>query len=243
MKQTHEMVILTGAGISVDSGIRPFRGKDGIWDVNPMEMATLHKFMTEPDVFLSWYYNRFASNRNAEPNKVHRLLAEKGFRVITQNVDNLHKKAGHADDLLVEIHGNLSLKRKIGATSRTELVHAEWEQVDESNLVASLFERFNIDKDGTIDMAHSYRPHILLFDEYYSDLYQYHKAMEWVDEANTVLFMGTSNSVGITEGILNISLAAGKRVIVVDPNPSASVNRHGVEIQEMTALEYCDSEI
>lgn len=239
----HEMVVITGAGVSVDSGIKPFRGKDGIWKENPMEMATFNKFMTEPEVFLEWYYNRFVTYRHSAPNKVHELIAQKGFRVITQNIDNLHKSANHPEDRLVEIHGNILQKRKIHAKDRSELVLADWESVEEDNITASLFEKFNIGEGGVIDMEESYRPHILLFDEYYSDLYEYHKALQWVDEANTVLFMGTSNSVGITEGILNIALNAGKRVIVVDPNPSTSFMRHGVEVNKMTAREYCDSEM
>ncbi len=239
----NDMVVITGAGISVDSGIKPFRGKDGIWKENPLEMATFKKFMTEPEVFLAWYYQRFIICRNAEPNKVHHLIAEKGFRVITQNVDNLHLNAKHPSHRLVEIHGNITQKRKIQATDRSELEFADWESVDEENLTSSLFEKFHIGAGGAIDMEESYRPHILLFDEYYSDLYEYHKALQWVDEANTILFMGTSNSVGITEGILNMAVNAGKRVVVVDPNPSTSFMQHGVEVNRMTAREYCDSEL
>jgi NAD-dependent deacetylase len=69
------IVVITGAGISVESGIQPFRGKSGIWEENPMEMATYNKFSTDPGHFLEWYYNRFASCKDAQPNAAHEILA------------------------------------------------------------------------------------------------------------------------------------------------------------------------
>jgi NAD-dependent deacetylase len=80
---------------------------------------------------------------------------------------------------------------------------------------------------------------VLLFDEYYSELYETEKAMQWVLEADTIIFIGTSNSVGITEGILKTSLDKGKKIIVVDPNPAASFRTNGVQIIESTAIEFC----
>ena len=234
-------VVVTGAGISVDSGIRPFRGKDGIWEENPMEMATFRKFMSDPAHFLSWYYQRFVSCRNAVPNEVHEVLSDKGFRVITQNVDDLHQKANHPADRLIEIHGNIRFKRPVQAMYRDELRHADWESIDEDKLVPSLFDLFRIHRDGEVDIESSLRPHILLFDEYYTELYEYEKAITWVEAAETIIFAGTSNSVGITEGILSMSVRAAKRIIVVDPNPSNSFRRNGVELVEKNAKAYfCD---
>ena len=105
------IVVITGAGVSVESGIQPFRGKSGIWEENPMEMATYHKFSTDPGHFLEWYYNRFASCKDALPNAAHEILASKNIKVITQNIDNLHIKANHPVESLVEIHGNINYKR------------------------------------------------------------------------------------------------------------------------------------
>ena len=102
----NKIVVITGAGISVESGIKPFRGTNGIWNENPTSMATYAKFTEDPAHFLSWYYERFVSCKDALPNATHEILAKQNIRVITQNVDNLHKKARHPQDSLIEIHGH-----------------------------------------------------------------------------------------------------------------------------------------
>ena len=233
------VVVVSGAGISVESGIQPFRGKNGIWEENPMEMATFRKYMTEPAAFLSWYYKRFISCLDAEPNLTHNVLASHKIKVITQNIDGLHRKAGHDPELMIEIHGYLNEKRMVSAVGRDEIIPAGWNSVNEGDLIPSLFELFQIGDAGHIDEERSYRPHVLLFDEYYTDLYQIEKAMDWVAEADTILFMGTSNSVGITEGILRKGLMAGKRIMVVDPNPAPSFKLPGVEIFATSASDFC----
>lgn len=233
------ILVIAGAGISVESGIQPFRGKDGIWEENPMTMATFRKFVTDPSAFLTWYYSRFKSCLNAEPNYTHEILASKGIRVITQNIDGLHRKANHTSELLIEIHGCLSEKRKVNSTLRSEIVDAQWDKVDQSNLVDSLYSLFNIREDGVVSESNSFRPHVLLFDEVYTDLYEIEKAMKWVLESDTIIFMGTSNSVGITEGILQIGLDKRKNIIVVDPNPAESFKLPGVQIFETTASIFC----
>ncbi len=231
-------VFVTGAGISVESGIQPFRGASGIWEENPMEMATNRKFITDPASFLSWYYKRFVSCRHALPNITHETLSQRGYRVITQNVDGLHRKANHPEELLIEIHGYIGQKRKVDAVSRKELIQANWDKVDESRLVESLFELFQIDPSGEINPEKSLRPHILLFDEYYTELYQLQKAMQWVNDADTVVFMGTSNAVGITEGILSMALDQQKQIVVVDPAPVPSLCVPGAKVFEMKATEF-----
>lgn len=235
----NSIVVVTGAGISVDSGIQPFRGKNGLWNENPTTMATYEKFKTDPGHFLSWYYHRFVSCRDALPNPTHEILAANQIRVITQNVDNLHVKAAHPSQRLIEIHGNINFKRRIPATDKYELVLANWDLVKETEeLIPALFELFEIGKGGKIDFDKSYRPHILLFDEYYSDLYETETAMDWAAEAETIIFMGTSNSVGITNMVLESALRGSKEVIVVDPNPSPSLRYPGIQIFEESAMDF-----
>ena len=236
----NNIVVITGAGISVESGIQPFRGANGIWEENPMEMATYHKYSSDPAHFLSWYYKRFVSCKNALPNTTHERLAAQNVRVITQNIDNLHLKAHHDHQSLIEIHGNLNYKRKVNAEHIGDLELANWDKIDETNLEASLFDFFKIEKGGVIDENKSYRPHVLLFDEFYTELYQYEKAITWLLEAETIIFMGTSNSVGFTSGALQMGVSKGKQVIVVDPNPSPSFMHPKVEIYKELASTFCE---
>lgn len=243
----NRIVVVTGAGISVDSGIQPFRGKNGLWNENPTSMASYEKFCNDPAHFLSWYYHRFVSCRDALPNATHQILAANQIRVISQNVDNLHLKANHPASRLIEIHGNINYKRKVPATHRDELVLANWDAVnglaDGEPLVKGLFELFQIGKNGRIDFQDSYRPHILLFDEYYTELYESEIALNWVKEAETVIFMGTSNSVGITNMVLESALRRGKEIIVVDPNPAPSFQYPGIQIFAESAMDYCKAHL
>lgn len=237
MKNT---VVITGAGVSVESGIQPFRGKNGLWNENPTEMATYRNYRMNTGSFLQWYFHRFVSCKDALPNKAHEILAKSNVKVITQNIDNLHIKAKHSMDSLIEIHGNINYKRKIHAQYRNELEWANWDAVNENNLEQELFSLFHIHSNGSIDENKSERPHILLFDEYYTEMYQYNKALHWLDEADTIIFMGTSNSVGFTYGALHEGLNAHKKIMVVDPNPAPSFYQPSVEIIQSTATAFCE---
>ena len=104
--------MLTGAGISVPSGIPDFRSPGtGIWEkVNPMEVAHIDAFRRDPDRFWSFYSERFVSLEDKRPNAAHEALAELERRglirgVITQNIDRLHRAAGSQH--LVEVHGSI----------------------------------------------------------------------------------------------------------------------------------------
>jgi NAD-dependent deacetylase len=105
-------VVLTGAGVSVPSGIPDFRSPGtGLWEnVDPMEVAHIDAWRRDPDRFWQFYGNRFASLADKEPNEAHLALAELERRglvraVITQNVDRLHRKAG--SERVIEVHGSI----------------------------------------------------------------------------------------------------------------------------------------
>src|SRR6476620_2737047 len=111
MQTRRPCVVLTGAGISTESGIPDFRSRTGIWaQYDPMEYATIDAFLADPVKVWGFYGKRVQLLRDAEPNDGHRALAELEDRgwvhaVITQNVDRLHERAGtHA---LVEVHGSI----------------------------------------------------------------------------------------------------------------------------------------
>ncbi len=111
LKNADKIVFLTGAGISAESGIPTFRGENGLWkNFRPEELANFNAFIKNPDLVWEWYQYRRDIVRKAKPNSAH--LAITGFQklfkdvtVITQNVDNLHTRAGNEN--VLELHGNI----------------------------------------------------------------------------------------------------------------------------------------
>lgn len=111
IKEAKSIVFFTGAGISAESGVSTFRGADGIWmKLKPEELASFDAFLKNPGLVWEWYNHRREIIHNTEPNAGHRAITEfqKLFpevTVITQNVDNLHKRAGNKN--VYELHGNI----------------------------------------------------------------------------------------------------------------------------------------
>ncbi len=115
IKTANSVLFFTGAGISAESGIPTFRGKDGMWkNYRPEELATLDAFLKNPDRVWEWYQYRRRIIRNASPNRGHLSITQmqyyfKEVVVVTQNVDNLHKRAGNKE--VYELHGNIEINR------------------------------------------------------------------------------------------------------------------------------------
>ncbi|MEI8001720.1 MAG: Sir2 family NAD-dependent protein deacetylase [Actinomycetes bacterium] len=115
LRAAQGIVILTGAGISTESGIPDFRGPQGVWTKNPdaEKAATLQHYVSDPEVRIrSWQLRLTSGMWDAEPNAGHRALADLQGRaplhlLVTQNVDGLHHAAGNDPDRIVEIHGNV----------------------------------------------------------------------------------------------------------------------------------------
>jgi NAD-dependent deacetylase len=112
LREARSALVLTGAGVSVPSGIPDFRSPGtGIWEkVNPMEVAHIDAFRRQPDRFWHFYGNRFASLVDKQPNPAHEAIAELERRglirgVVTQNVDRLHRRAGSSN--VIEVHGSI----------------------------------------------------------------------------------------------------------------------------------------
>ena len=106
-------MVITGAGVSADSGIPTYRGHNGYWrNMNPMELATPEAFHANPSLVWEWYQERRQAMRQAQPNPAHLAITElskkaKEFMLVTQNVDNLHERAGMNKDNMVHIHGEI----------------------------------------------------------------------------------------------------------------------------------------
>ena len=117
----HAMVdrvfVLTGAGISAESGIPTFRGKDGYWrNFDPAKLATPEAFAENPKLVWEWYRERRQWIREAQPNPAHRSIVDlarraKEFFLVTQNVDDLHARAGLPPEKMVQIHGDIFVTR------------------------------------------------------------------------------------------------------------------------------------
>jgi NAD-dependent deacetylase len=105
--------VITGAGVSAESGIPTFRGKDGYWrNLDPIKLATPEAFARDPELVWQWYRERRQRIRNAEPNAAHEAIAKLArcvdeFLLVTQNVDDLHERAGLSKGELVQIHGDI----------------------------------------------------------------------------------------------------------------------------------------
>jgi len=111
LSDSNSIVFFTGAGISSESGIATFRGKEGLWNkFKPEELANFDAFMRNPELVWEWYNYRRKIVHEAQPNAAHFTIAEmqnhfKDVTVVTQNVDNLHKRAGSKK--IFELHGNI----------------------------------------------------------------------------------------------------------------------------------------
>ncbi len=117
------VLVLTGAGVSAESGIPTFRGKDGYWrsrqsgsDLDPMKLATPEAFAENPQLVWEWYRERRERIRKARPNPAHDAIARLSklageFLLVTQNVDDLHARAGLGAEKMVQIHGDIFVTR------------------------------------------------------------------------------------------------------------------------------------
>jgi len=111
------VLVLTGAGVSAESGIPTFRGKDGYWrNLDPTKLATPEAFARDPQLVWDWYRERREHIRNARPNAAHEAVARLAqgmgeFLLVTQNVDDLHARAGITAEKMVQIHGDIFVTR------------------------------------------------------------------------------------------------------------------------------------
>jgi NAD-dependent deacetylase len=111
LRTTESLCVLTGAGISAESGVETFRGSNGLWSkLKPEELASFDAFLRNPELVWEWYQYRKNIIHDVQPNPAHVALARlqelvKDFTLITQNIDNLHSRAGSTN--VLELHGNI----------------------------------------------------------------------------------------------------------------------------------------
>jgi NAD-dependent deacetylase len=121
------VLVITGAGVSAESGIPTFRGKGGYWrNLDPTQLATPEAFARDPELVWQWYRERRHRIRNAQPNAAHEAIARLAqcagkFLLVTQNVDDLHKRAGLPMGKMVQIHGDIFVSK---------CSHCDWNRYD-----------------------------------------------------------------------------------------------------------------
>lgn len=200
-----KIAILTGAGMSAESGISTFRGGGGLWDNYPVEqVATPEGFAANPALVLDFYNQRRKQLLEVEPNEGHRLVAslekENEVVVITQNVDNLHERAGSTN--VIHLHGELMK------------VCSSWSPND-SRMVRTLPEdALEIQLGDRAEDGSQLRPFIVWFGEAVPMM---DSAVEAVRDIDIFIIIGTSLNVYPAAGLLNY-VPHGVPVYLIDPN-------------------------
>lgn len=218
LKRPH-LVVLTGAGVSAESGISTFRDSGGLWDKYPvMDVASADGFARNPVLVHEFYNTRRRELLTVEPNDAHRAIAQLeqwyDVDVITQNVDNLHERGGSSR--VLHLHGELM---KIRSMSHPERVY----ELSADNIETSVDTR-----DAYGDPV---RPHIVFFQEAVPNI---EPAVEIMEEADVVVIIGTSMAVYPAAGLYHYA-RRGVPVYYIDPNPA--VVPDGVTVLKMTATE------
>lgn len=201
-----KIVVLTGAGMSAESGISTFRDSGGLWEKYPVEqVATPEGYAANPKLVIDFYNDRRKQLLEVEPNLGHKILAEleKDFdiTVVTQNVDNLHERAGSTN--VIHLHGELT---KV-TSSR---------QPNNPKYIKELApENFEVKIGDLADDGSQLRPFIVWFGE---SVPMIETAIDYVEKADIFVIIGTSMNVYPAAGLLNY-VNPSAPVYLIDPNP------------------------
>jgi NAD-dependent deacetylase len=233
IRSAESVVALTGAGISVPSGIPDFRSPgSGLWEnVNPMEVAHIDAFHRDPARFWSFYSQRFQILEDKQPNRAHEALAELESAglltaVITQNIDRLHRRAGSRE--VVEVHGSIetSVCLLCGASFKLNEVQRRQE------LDAAAVPR--------CDCGQPLKPGVVLFGEYLPAA-EMARAESLAASADLMLCIGSSLEVYPVAGLPELTLQAAGRLAILTQGATpldrlAAVRMHGDVVEELEGV-------
>ncbi|MGI8593025.1 MAG: SIR2 family NAD-dependent protein deacylase [Solirubrobacteraceae bacterium] len=233
IRGARSVVALTGAGISVPSGIPDFRSPGtGLWEkVDPMEVAHIDVFRTDPGRFWRFYGQRFATLGAKDHNGAHAALVELERcgaldAVITQNIDMLHRKAGTGE--LVEVHGSIATSSCRACVSSFELDAAR--------------DRLEAAVDGIprCDCGEPLKPDVVLFGELLPEAVM-QRAFELATRADVMLCVGSSLEVYPVAGLPELTMRSGGEIAIVTQGPTpydseAAVKLDGEVVAELEAL-------
>ena len=200
-----KLTVLTGAGISAESGIKTFRDADGLWEGHDiMEVASPMGWRNNPDLVLEFYNKRRSQLFKVIPNNAHLALAglEHDFHVtiVTQNVDDLHERAGNSR--VIHLHGELLKAR----STLDETLIYPWKK--------------DIKMGDVCEKNAQLRPHIVWFGE---AVPLFEEAILIVEQSDILMIVGTSMQVYPAAGLVNY-VKAGTPIYFIDPKPSVREN-------------------
>ena len=215
ISKAQRVVVLTGAGISTDSGIPDFRGPKGVWTRNPMaeKLSNIHYYMADPEVRkASWQARLDHTTWNAKPNPGHLALAElerrgKLHALITQNIDELHQLAGNSPQKVIEVHGTM---RKVVCMScgMTAPMQKALERVRAGEADPPCRDCGGILKSATISFGQALVPEVI------------EGAMRVAEEADLFFAVGTSLQVYPIAGAVPAARAAGAKIVIMNAEPT-----------------------
>lgn len=218
-----QITMLTGAGISSESGIPTFRGAEGYWTIgstnyHPQEMATNAMFLCEPWEVWKWYLYRAEICKKAMPNLGHTAIVtmehylQNKFSLITQNVDNLHLQAGNSLNRTYQIHGNIFFMRCSVDCQR--LVFPLPQSLLRSPIALTDDEK----KFLSCPHCDNYtRPHILWFDESYNEhYYKYESVLKIANTTDVLIVAGTSGATTLPNQVLDVVSQKGGTIIDIN---------------------------
>jgi NAD-dependent deacetylase len=215
LREADRIVVLTGAGISTESGIPDFRGPDGVWTKNPAaeKTATLHHYLGDPEVRRQAWRNRLAGPYwTSEPNAGHRALVDlersAGLdTLVTQNIDGLHHAAGSSPDKIVEIHGNVREVKCLSCSWRAPMEVA-LTRVRAGEPDPDCPDCGGILKSATISFGENLVPEDLA------------RAQAAAARADVFLAVGTSLGVYPAAGLPDLALMNEARLVILNAEPT-----------------------
>ena len=221
IRERQPCVVLTGAGVSTESGIPDFRSPSGIWaEFDPMEYATITAFRADPVKVWSFYRPRYSMLLDAEPNAAHRAIAELEARglvqaVITQNIDLLHERAGSRD--VIEVHGSIR-------TCTCPACRRRYELAEVVELIG------DADAPGCRDCGRVVKPDVVFFGELLPAA-EIERAFELARRARLMLVVGSTLEVHPVAGLPLETLAAGGELAIVNKGPTALDDRASLKVE------------
>jgi NAD-dependent deacetylase len=243
------LLFITGAGVSAESGIPTFRGPQGYWTAgsrvyHPQELATYAAFARMPREVWRWYLYRRRVCRGAAPNPAHLALAQlecavgERFRLITQNVDGLHLRAGNSLQRTYQVHGNVDYMRCAKECS-ADLFPIPVEADPDAAFEHEEVELDDLRYDALrCPNCHSLaRPHVLWFDECYDELrFRFESSLAAAARADLLVTIGSSGATNLPNLVVQTAMRSGALVVDVNPedNPfgRAAVEYGGMWIAE-----------